>query len=114
MTSPLATPQAVAPTFSQAIPECPVVCELSENADRWNPASPTTVVSQFSPTYADFVINTANVGLDNTKVLLVIECSSVDSTVSSSDGSADRSDAIGVKINLYDHCRRVDIIEPTF
>jgi len=44
--------------------------------------------------------------------MIVIECVSVESTVTFTDGSPDRKDAVSFRVQVFDHCRRVDLEPP--
>lgn len=47
ITSPVGTPKLINPMFIQSIPECPVLCDLFENLERWDATKPTTIVTDF-------------------------------------------------------------------
>ena len=104
-----ASSTTITPIFTQKIPECELSCKLSENMELWDPVSSSTIISQFSLGSGELVVNTGDISKDNTKVLLVVECTSVDSIVSTTDGSPERRDAVSFRASLYDHCRRVDL-----
>lgn len=105
VTSPLATPQVLSPTYTQLIPECQVVCDLFENLVKWDPSAPNTIVSSFNYDTGEIVVNTNDLTLDASESLLVVECVSTESTVVSTVGEPDRRDGCDFEIKLFDQCR---------
>ena len=91
-------PTEIRPIYSQAIPECALSCRLSEQMVLWDPVSADTIVSQFSLGKGDLIIQSADHNKDDTRVILAVECTSVESQVTTTDGSPDRKDAVSFRV----------------
>ena len=93
------------PMYTQLIPECPVVCDLVENFQKWEPSLVGSIVKDFDPDTGHITVLSSDLTLDDSKALLVLECVSSDSEIVSTIGEPDRRDGCDFEIKIYDNCR---------
>ena len=99
------------PTYTQLIPECQVVCDLFENLTKWSSSNVNSIVTAFDPDTGFITVQSADLTLDDSKSLLVVECVSMESTVVSTIGEPDRRDGCDFEIEIYDDCRNA-VLQP--
>lgn len=112
LTSPVATQKILNPVYTQYIPECPVVCDLFENLQKWDASNPLTIVQDFNTVTGAIKLLSNDITKDNSQTLLVLECISIESEITSSVGAPDNRDGCDFEINLFDACALANISPP--